>query len=322
MRIGKFGVLTLFMAIAGCDCNKTSAQIQARHLMVATVLATPEIVIKREAIAGLDDFLGQFDASIPYFDGGIPFEYDGGCPFEDGCAFDAGILPISFDQNGVTFAPQTAVLAFFGTREGDGFTSAPVGVSDATLSLTNGVTTWPLDAQGGGAHTLTSQDDATLLYVPGANYAFSATSMGQEYVGEIRETPTPEAIAQLHPEAGYIELDAGSPYTLTRPDPPPGQQRLYGFVSVLPISANGDQGSFTYTNVPTTPIKALELVAGPSEWRKTVIEIPADAFPQPDRNYLILFQTAQLGFASSSNLFIGSPMIAGVADVGIVKTKK
>ena len=43
-------------------------------------------------------------------------------------------------------------------------------------------------------------------------------------------------------------------------------------------------------------------------------------FPEPDRNYVILLQSAKLGGASSENLFIGSAVIAGVADVGVVKT--
>jgi len=322
MRIGKFGVLGTFLAIAGCDCNKTSAQIQARHVMVATVLATPEITIRREAIAGIDDLLGQFDASIPFFDGGLPFAFDGGCPFDGGCTFDAGILPISFDQNGVTFAPQTGLVAFFGQREGDGLTGAPVPVEGATLRATNGQAMWMLASQGSGAHALTSVEDVTLTYDAGATYSFTATSMGAEFTGEVREAPLPERITQLHPAAGFIDLGPGTPYQLTRPDPEPGAQRLLGFVTVLPIAANGRQGNVTWSNVPQTPLEFLELVAGPSKWRATVVDIPGSAFPEPDRNYVILVQSAQLGFADSSNLFIGSAMIAGVADVGIVKTRK
>ncbi len=323
MRIGKFGVLPLFMAIAGCDCNKTSAQIQARHVMVATVLATPEITIKREAIAGLDELLGGLDASFPAFDGGFPFGFDGGCPFDGGCTFDAGILPIAFNENGVTFAPQTGLVVFFGTREGDGLTGAPVPVADATLKATNGSTMWSLQSQGSGAHALTSLQDKSVTYDAGATYSFIATSMGQEFTGEVRETPLPERITQLHPAAGYIDIAAGSPYTLTRPEPPLGAQRLLAFVTVLPISASGEQGNITFTNVPQTPLEFLQLIAAPSDpWRKTVVEIPTKAFPEPNRNYLILVQSAQLGFADSSNLFIGSAMIAGVADVGIVKTRK
>lgn len=317
MRFRKYGGLTvLFIAVAGCDCNKTSAQIQARHVMVATVLATPEISFRREAIAGLD-----FDASIPFFDGGFP-SFDGGCPFDGGCSFDAGNIPIDFDGTNVTLKPQTALFVFFGVREGDGLTGAPVPVDGAMLKASNGMQTFDLEAQGSGVHTLTSQDDPTLVYDAGVDWSFTSTSSGADYVGELQNTPASEQISQLHPPAGYVDLAAGSEYQLTRPDPEPGAQRLLGFVTVVPISAGGQQGNPTYTNAPTTPLQFLELVAAPSPWRQSVFTLPGTAFPEPDKNYLIILQSAQLGFASTSNLFIGSAMIAGVADVGIVKTRK
>ena len=310
-------LLALFIAAQGCDCNRTSAQIQARHVMVATVLATPEISFRREAIAGFD-----FDASIPFFDGGFPFAFDGGCPFDGGCSFDAGNIPLDFDGERVSLKPQTALFVFFGQREGDGLTAPPVPVDGAAVKASNGARELMLDSQGSGVHSLTSQDDPTLVYDAGIDWTFTATSSGADFIGVLRDTPEPERITQLHPPEGYIDLSAGAQYQLTRADPEPAEQRLLGFVTVLPISASGQQGNPTYTNVPTTPLEFLKLVAAPTEWRSSVVTLPGTAFPEPDKNYLIVLQSAQLGFASSSNLFIGSAMIAGVADVGIVKTRK
>jgi hypothetical protein len=50
------------------------------------------------------------------------------------------------------------------------------------------------------------------------------------------------------------------------------------------------------------------------------VTIPGSAFPERDANYLILMQTARLGGPQTENLFIGSAILAGTADVGIVKT--
>jgi hypothetical protein len=316
MRIGKLLVLLLVVIISGCDCNKINSQIQARHAMVATVLATPAFEVPYEGLAGLP----FFDGGIPSFDAGSIFGFDGGCPFDGGCVFDAGSLPITIGSKGLEVRPQTALVAFFGTREGDGLSTSPAPVADATMKAQSSGGTWSLKSQGSGGLALTSADDSTLVYDAGAVWTFTATSMGADYVGAVQDAPAPEHITQLHPDAGYIALAAGSPYALTRPDPEPGTQRLLGFVTVFPMSADGQQGVVTWTNVPTTPLGFLKLIAAPSDWRTTVVTIPAEAFPEPDRNYAIVVQSAKLGGASSDNLFIGSAVIAGVADVGVVKT--
>jgi hypothetical protein len=315
MRFGKPAALLAGVIIAaGCDCNRTTAQIQASHVMVATVLATPEIVIPREAIAGF-----EFDASIPFFDGGLP-SFDGGCPFVGGCAFDAGSIPVSFDGNAIRLEPQTLVGVFFGRRESA--TSAPTPVDGVTVTVSNGVKTFMLKSQGSGTHALTSQDDSTLTYDAGVDWTFTATSSGADYIGELQDTPEAERVVQLHPDAGYIDIAANTEYLLTRPEPPLGQDRLLGFVTVVPIAADGQQGNPTYSNVKFEPIELIRLVAAPSPWKASVVRIPPEAFPEADTNYLIILQSARLGFASSANLFIGSAMIAGVADVGVVKTRK
>lgn len=312
MRFGK--LLALFLAASGCDCSKTSSQLQARHVMVATVLATPPFSVPYEGIAGLP----FFDGGIPGFDGGLP-GFDGGCPFDGGCVFDAGTLPISLGPGGLEVKAQTALFAFFGTRETDSLAAAPVPV-DATMKATSGTTSWSLESQGSGVHTLTNADDATLVYDAGVTFTFTATAMGEDFAGAVNDTPRSEVIYQLHPDAGFIALAAGSDFQLTRPDPEPGEQRLLGFVTVVPISGRGDQGVVTYTNIPTTPLGFLKLVVAPSDWKSTVVTIPGSAFPQADRNYVILMQSAKLGGASSANLFIGSAVVAGVADIGVVKT--
>ncbi len=302
------------VTFAGCDLfNKTSSQVSALNVMVATVLSTPEIVVSPQAIAGLDaGFLNGFDGG---------FDFDGGVLPDGGTfSFDAGGFGFSLDS-GIDIPAQTAVLVFFGVRSSTDLTTAPTGVDDAVITAATPTKTWTLKGQTGGTYTLTSQDDPTLVYQPGVTWTFTSVSMAQTYTGEVDDAPGPEGIFQLHPAAGYIELDAGTGYELTRPDPPVGQERVLGFVTVFPISLEGTQGDPTYTDVPSTPLDFLKLAAAPDSWEQTLVEIPGTAFPNPAENYVILFQTAKLGGASTDNLFIGSPMIAGTADVGIVKTR-
>jgi hypothetical protein len=297
--------------LASCDAfNHASARAAAPHVMVATVLHTPEIDIPLAAIAGLD-------ASFPMFDGGIP-DFDGGFPFDGGFTFDAGGFNFSLD-GGITIPAQTALLAFFGTHTD--LNSAPTGEPGALLTAGTSSTTWALKDQGGGTYTLTSVDDATLQYTPHVTWTFAADAGGVTFSGGVDDAPGSEHIFQLHPDAGYIELAAGTDYVLTRPDPPEGQTRDLGFVTVFPVDQQGRQLEPTYTDVPKTPLEFLKLAAAPSSWQTTIITIPGKtAFPNAQENYVILLQTAKLGLGGTDNLFLGSPIIAGAADVGVVKT--
>ena len=88
------------------------------------------------------------------------------------------------------------------------------------------------------------------------------------------------------------------------------------------ISRDGKQGDPTYTNVPKTPVEFLKLVVAPGKpWQETQVTIPGSAFPDKEKNYVILLQSAKLGGPVGENLFTGSAIIAGTADVGIVKTR-
>jgi hypothetical protein len=247
--------------------------------------------------------------------------FDGGFPFDGGFTFDAGGgFPFGFDGGSVTIPAETAILVFFGNRNGTDLSMAPTGVDDAEIFAGTPTKTWALKPLMGGSFQLTSADDNTLQYAEDVTWTFTADAGGAVYQGSVDHSPVREDIAQLHPDAGYIELAAGTGYELTRPDPPEGEDRNVGFVTVFPIDIQGQQGTPTYTDVPETPLKFLKLVAAPADWKRTLIEIPGTAFPDPNKNYVILLQTAKLGQAGTSNLFLGSPIVAGAADVGVVKT--
>lgn len=287
------------VSVTGCDLQKIGNQATAKTVAVSTLLTTPAFEIKAEAIAG-----NGFDASIPDLDAGI--------------VFDAGVL---LADAGVTVPAQNLAFVFLGQRQGESLDVAPTGMPGAVAKLVEvGGATWPLDDQGGGTYSLSA--DAGFTYKDNATYQFTFGLSGQSYVAEVERVPAQEHVAQLHPAAGFVELAAGESLTFVRPDPPQGQDRNFGFVNVIPINNKGKQGQPTYSNVPTTVIQFLKLVIAPTEWKQSTVTIPGTAFPEKDSNYIVIFQSAKLGGPKSDNLFTGSAVLAGTADVAIIKTKK
>ena len=292
-----------------CDLNKTSAQFTAKHVIVATLLHTPAVEVRPEAIAGLDNL---------FADSG--FSFDGGFTFDGGIPFDAGGL---FADAGFTIPPQTAVFAFFGTRNGEGLMqSAPTPISGSTMSVqVKGGTELALKDLGEGTFALLSQDEPKLDYQSNGDYLFTAKGDSDTFTGIAEKVPAQETIPQFHPSPrSYIDLDAGSDFSFRRPDAPSGAERDLGFVLVFPVDRQGKQGVQTYTNVPAKPVDFLKLVVAPADWKKTTVTVPGSAFPEHGKNYIILLQSAKLGHPDTENLFIGSAIIGGSADIGIVKT--
>lgn len=324
MTIRKLLSALAFVAMLTTACeliNRTSAQVQAKKVIAGTLLHTPAIEVKPEAIAGFDaSFLNQFDAGGLGFDGSIPF-FDGGLPFDAG-----GIINFGDGGFSIIIPEQTAVFAFFGTRNGEGLSQeAPTAIAGGTLSIQQkGNAELPMKEVSGssGSFQLTSNDEPALKYVSKATYVFTAKAENQTFVGVVEEVPEEERVVAFHPtDKSYVDQEAGQPFKFARPDPANGKERNLAFVIVIPIDRDGNQGAPTYTNVPQTALGLLKLAVAPSEWKTTTVTIPGTAFPDKDKNYLILLQSAKLGRPDSENLFLGSAMIAGTADVAIVKTR-
>ncbi|MCY1034489.1 hypothetical protein OV207_23760 [Corallococcus sp. BB11-1] len=268
-----------------CDLEKTGNQLSADHVMVGTLLATPQVDVSATAMAGYD--AGTFG------DGGMDV---------------------------VSFPAQTAAFVFFGTKSGAN--SQPEGVSGATVALqpVGSATPVALNGQGGGSYGVTSDSTDDLTYASGATYSFTANKDNVRYVGQVENSPTKEAITALHPAEGFVRLNANTAFGFDRPAPPANTDRTLGFVTVVPLSANGEKGTATYSNVPTTPVEFLQLAAVPATFREARVTIPGTAFPNPKQTYLVIFQAVRMGGAESDNLFLGSVMLAGTAEVGIVRT--
>lgn len=267
-------------------CNLAD-QISAEEVMLGTLFSTPEVTITPAAFVGGD--------------GGTP---DAGPTF--------------------TLPQQTAALAFFGTREDEGGLPSPL--ANATLRLETGsaAPAVALESQALGTYGLTSSgNDGRLRYQPGAEYRLSATLGGERFTSAVKEAPPVERIEALHPASGYVTHMTGQALRLQRPAVSPGRERPLGFVTVVPVSSNGQQGQPTYSTLPSPldPLAFLQLVLDTSEQRAAAIELPASAFPEREATYLVIFQSASLGGPETGNLFIGSALLVGAADVGVVRTR-
>ncbi|HEX8438465.1 hypothetical protein [Archangium sp.] len=279
----------LLLSPLACDFEKTGNQFLAKKVMVGTLLSTPDVAFSPTAAAGIDA----------------------------GTLSDGG----TFDQ--ITLPGQTAAFVFFGTREGE--QGAPEPIANATVRVeaaTGGQINLENEGAGTYGHTSDFGEDAGVKYQPGKTYRFVAVQNGTSHVGTVEEAPALERIEALHPAEGYLRRPANQPLTLQRPAVPSNQERTHGFVTVVPLSKNGDQGQPTYTSAPKEPLRLLELVALPNPPSKAAsLEIPGSAFPQKDSNYLVIFQTMKTGGPESDNLFVGSALLVGTADVGVVHTQ-
>lgn len=281
-----------FLALASftaCELFQIAEQAGSKQVAIGTILHTPETYVPIEAIS-LDDRLEGTDGGLPP---------------------DAGVLIPSL----------TVSYIFFGERQGESLDAAPVGTPGATANLVheNGPT-YPLEDQGEGAYALPL--DAGFVYENGATYRFEFQHAGQTYVTAVKNAPPRENIRALHPDRGFVELDVGDTLTLIRPDPALDEDRNIAFVNVFRVSGAGAASTPTWTNIPMDAQGLIKLVVSPNDWKRTTVVIPETAFPGRDETYLVMLMTAKIGLPQSKNLFSASAVIAGAADIGIVRTNR
>lgn len=305
-----FTTLALLGAAAvGCDLQKTSSQLQARKVMVATLLSTPEISLDPVAALSLD---GGFDAGFP-LDAGL----------------DAGL---SLDGGTLTLAPQTVVFLYFGTRKSDALDAPPDPITGATAYVVlPSSTSLQLNNAGSGNYTLTSMEQSQLAYQSGQTYSFKAGFEGATFVGQVADTPAKEVVKTFHPATGYVSHAANTVFSFDRPPPPGNAERNLGLVTVFPVSDSGQKGDPTWSNIPQTPLEFLSMVALPGKscntvgergcgLKDTTVRVPGAAFPHAGKTYVLVLQSVKLGGPESDNLFSGSAILAGTAEAAVIRT--
>jgi len=280
----------LLLTPLACDFGTTGNQILAKKVMVGTLFSTPDVDVSASALAG----------------------------------FDGGTLPDGGIREGdrLTIPGQTAAFVFFGSRESEQGTPEPIGNATVRIEAVGG-SQFNLEGSGVGTYSHTSDfgGDAGVKYNSGTTYRFVAVHEGASHVGTVEQAPSLERIETLHPAGGFVRHTASQSLTLQRPAVTGGAERTLGFVTVFPVGQNGEKGQPTYTNVPKEPLDFLQIVLSQGEWKAATVTIPGTAFPQAKSNYLVVFQTVKTGGPESDNLFVGSALLVGTADVGMVRTQ-
>ena len=298
MRLNRWVIVGLALAaVSACDLIQ---QATANHVLLGTVLTTPTIEIKGNALV------------LP------PVDFDASFPADSGFSFDAGTF---LNDAGLSIPPQSVAYIFFGTIPGPSSIEAPMGVSgaQATVGVAGGAQVAVNDV-GSGAYLLIGNDGG-VGYVEGAKYQLNIKSGGALYTCSVDKAPGVEKIPELHPSAGYLDLARNTAVVLNRPDLPGGGELNLGFIAVFGVDVfNGKDTKPTWTNLPQTPLELLQLVAAPIPWRQKSFTIPGSAFPEAGKNYVIVFQSAKMGGPDTPNLSVLSLAAAGTADLGIVKT--
>lgn len=246
-------------------------------------------------------------------------------------------------QTQVEIPSVVSAQMFFGERQDDGNPNtppkdqkAPAGLAGATVTLSwleGGQTqTVTLDAASGkdGTYQTDSTRNAQLHYLAHATYTFSATYGSDVFTGQV-EAAEPTEMIQFQsltpPKTIVSKYDVfPDPFTITRALPAGTTDVDIGFYAAYPISTDTqlDPSKITCKNTPALdqPLALLQLVFDPSPWKKDHFDLyknddpagKANCFPSA-QNYVVALTTVKKG-TPSSNLFLGSAILAGTADAG------
>ncbi len=211
---------------------------------------------------------------------------------------------------------QVTALVFFGERQDGTSFAPPVGVADATVTLTyreNGadraVKLFPLGSTG-------QYRAGGFPYLPGVEYRFSVARGGREYTGSaVAPAPPHATMTPAGPTfSPYAQLQAVKLDFARSGD----DLAFYGV-----WSGNGSLRE-TCTNSPLDPSRLVEFMLDTSAWEVSSYALPVSTptescFPHGQvagapAGYLVGLAIASRG-TFSDDLFSGSLVLAGAFDV-------
>jgi len=219
-----------------------------------------------------------------------------------------------------------AAQVFFGERQ-DSVSQPPTGLSGAAVTLA-----WAGTSSGSvvlqpvsqGWYQVTGGFD----YAPGTTYTFTVVYLGDTFTGTVSAPPQAPRIKEL---AGAIVPQVFPPF--------PVPTFYLGFDHQT-VSRDGDDvafysatdvagaaaGAVTCSNQPFGDAGAMiQLLLDPSPWKVPAFTLfrsdrtsaaAQRCFPQ-ESSYLVTLTTVKTG-SVSSNLFLGSGVLAGASDAGLL----
>ena len=216
------------------------------------------------------------------------------------------------DVGGVSQPGLVTAQVFFGERQSD-LQAPPTGLDGATVTLfatdgsaTSTYTLQPVSAKGAGWYQATG----SVRFTPGTTmFQFKAAYQNEEFSGSV-QAPTAAAMSGL-PSTQPVSWSSLSTINLTRTGTDPA------FYAVGEVGVSGTP-STKCTNAPVDDAgKLVQFVLDDSAWTVPSFALTRDAcFPDHPAGYVVSLTTVKKSTDVSSNLFLGSAVIAGAADAG------
>ncbi len=212
----------------------------------------------------------------------------------------------------VSKASVTTAQLFFGDRQSD-LSQAPTGL--AATSVTLG---W--DGNPAGVALAPDKDKAgwyqasgSIPYTPGVNYTFTVVYQGETFSGSVAAPSAPtikNAPAHLFPQEPYSGFTS---LTLQR------DGTADAFYAAFDAGSSTDLGTPTCTNTPMDDAgKLVQFVLDDAEWKAASFDLAkSPCFPSAG-SYVVSLTTVEKNTSLSSNLFLGSAVLAGAADGAVL----
>ena len=216
---------------------------------------------------------------------------------------------------------------FFGQRQNDP-SQAPTGLGNATVTLSwSGAATGSVTLPAGptaGSYMLTGN---LIAYQPGLTYTFTVGYNGETFSGSVT-APQPIGITELSgaavpnvfpPTPDYAASFTHQTVTRTGND--------IAFYAVAPVQGTSSLGAISCSNAPLNdPASLVQLFLDPSPWQVASFDLWRTDLTQnarqkcfaPGTGAWVVSLTALKTGTVSSNLFLGSGVLAGASDAGVL----
>jgi hypothetical protein len=208
----------------------------------------------------------------------------------------------------VSKASVTSAQLFFGERQSDlNQAPTPLAASSVTLGWDGnpaGVALAPVTGKEGWHQAIGS-----IPYTPGVNYTFTVVYQGETFSGTVAAPSAPtikNAPDHLFPPETYSEFTS---LTLQR------DGTADAFYAAFDAASSTDLDAATCTNAPVNDAGTLlQFVLDDAAWKAASFDLPkSPCFPSAG-TYVVSLTTVEKSSSVSSNLFLGSAVMAGASD--------
>ena len=227
----------------------------------------------------------------------------------------------------VNVAGVVTAQLFFGQRQNDP-SQAPSGLGNATVTLSwSGATTGSVTLPAGPTSGWYMLTGGAIPYQPGLTYTFTVAYNGQTFTGS----------ATAPPVVGITELSGVTVPNVFPPTPEFAASFTHqtitrtgndiAFYTVTPVQGTSSLGAISCSNAPLgDPASLVQLFLDPSPWQAASFDLWRTDLTQnaqqkcftPGPGAWVVSLTVLKTGTVSSNLFLGSGVLAGTSDAGVL----